>query len=331
MAAPDRLLVTGANGFIGSAVARLAERSGRRIRVLVRASSSRANLDPGADVAIGDLRDARSLAAALRDVRHVVHVAADYRLWARDPREIFAANVEGARNLMEACLEAGVEKIVHTSSVATLAPDPTGAVDETHRLAPDAAPGAYEASKILSERLVEEMIARRGLPATIVQPATTIGPRDVRPTPTGRIILAAARGRIPAFVDTGLTIAHVDDVAAGHLAALERGRIGERYILGGETVALRQLLADVAAIAGRRPPRLRLPQPIAYAAACLAEMQARVTGREPLATRNGVRLSRRFMYFDDSKARAELGYAPRPYREALEDAVAWFRAEGYLT
>ncbi len=201
---------------------------------------------------------------------------------------------------------------------------------EDDPLAEDAAIGAYKRSKVVAERLVQAMIERDGLPAVIVNPSTPIGPRDVRPTPTGRIIVEAASGRMPAFVDTGLNLVHVDDVAAGHLAALERGRIGERYILGGENVFLADMLADIARLVGRRPPRLKLPRRMLYPIAYGAELMARLRGGEPFATVDGLRMASHHMFFDDAKARRELGYVSRPYREGLADAIAWFRAQGRL-
>jgi dihydroflavonol-4-reductase len=232
---------------------------------------------------------------------------------------------------MQAALHADVERIVYTSSVATLALRPDGrAADETLPLAETAAVGAYKRSKVAAERLVEKMIARDALPAVIVNPSTPIGPRDIRPTPTGRIIVAAASGRMPGFVDTGLNLVHVDDVALGHVAALARGRVGERYILGGENVLLAHMLHAIALIAGRRPPRLRLPRGPLYPLAIAAEMIATITGREPLLTVDGLRMSRQRMFFSSAKAARELGFRARPYAEGLRDAVDWFRAAGYL-
>src|SRR5476651_2081332 len=238
MSHKEKILVTGASGFVGSAVARKLLEAGFSVRALVRSSSPRAHL-AGLDLEFfeGDLRDRKSLDRATAGMRYLFHVAADYRLWARDKREIFASNVEGTRNLMEAALDAGVERIIYTSSVATIAIRSGGmAANETTPLREDQGIGAYKRSKIAAERLVEAMVAEQGLPAVIVNPSTPIGPYDVKPTPTGRIIVEAARGRIPAFVDTGLNLVHVDDVAQGHLAALDRGKIGERYILGGQNV-----------------------------------------------------------------------------------------------
>jgi dihydroflavonol-4-reductase len=202
--------------------------------------------------------------------------------------------------------------------------------NESQPLHESKAIGAYKKSKVKAERLVEDLVERRKLSAVIVNPSTPIGPRDVKPTPTGRIIVEAAAGRMPGFVDTGLNLAHVDDIAAGHIAALQRGRIGERYILGGENVHLRTMLADIAATVGRRPPRLRLPIATVYPIACIAELWAHLSGREPFATRDGLRMARYHMFFSDAKARQELGYVSRPYREAISDAIAWFRAAGHL-
>jgi dihydroflavonol-4-reductase len=231
---------------------------------------------------------------------------------------------------MEEALRAGVERIVYTSSVATIDPSGGEVADETRPLNEDRAIGAYKKSKVVAERLVEEMVRRFGLPAVIVNPSTPIGPRDVRPTPTGRIIVEAARGRMPGFVDTGLNLAHVDDVAAGHLAALRMGVIGERYILGGENVSLRTLLTDIAHMTGRRAPWLRVPVTAVYPVAVGAELWSRVSGREPFATRDALRMARYHMFFNDAKARRDLGYRSRPYREAIADAIAWFRDAGYL-
>jgi dihydroflavonol-4-reductase len=324
------VLVTGASGFVGSAIAAALRARGHRLRVLVRRSSPRANLAEDDIICEGDLRDRASLAEALRGVRSLFHAAADYRLWARDPSELVRTNVEGTRLVMEEALRAGVERIVYTSSVATLRLGDGVAANESDPLPMESAIGSYKRSKIAAERLVEAMVRQDGLPAVIVNPSTPIGPRDVRPTPTGRIIIEAACGRMPGFVDTGLNLVHVDDVASGHLAALRRGRVGECYILGGENVFLADMLADIAHIVGRRPPKLRIPRAIVYPLAYGAELVAKFSGREPFVTVDGLRMARHRMFFDDSKARRELGYTARPYREGLRDAVAWFRANGYL-
>lgn len=325
------VLVTGVSGFVGAAVARALAAEGRAVRGLVRASSPRGNLAdfPGTLVE-GDLRDAAAVARAMEGVGQLYHVAADYRLWAKDGEEIVRNNRAGTTNVMEAALAAGITRIVYTSSVATLLPDPAGPADETRPATPESAVGAYKRSKVVAERLVEEMVAARDLPAVIVNPSTPIGPGDVRPTPTGRIVVEAANGRMPAFVDSGLNIVHVDDVARGHLLAMERGTIGERYILGGEDMTLAAMLATIAAEAGRRAATVRLPvaplMPLAYA----NEALARVTGREPFLTVDSLRMSRHAMFYSSARARRELGYTARPAREALADAVAWFRRTGRI-
>lgn len=322
----DIVLVTGASGFVGSAIANVFRGAGFRVRTLVRRTSPRTNVNPVDEIAEGDLNDRSSLGPALAGARYLVHAAADYRLWCPSPEQLIATNVQGTRNLMSEALRAGVERIVYTSSVATITPG----FDESRPLTPNTAVGVYKRSKVLAERAVEEMIEKDRLPAVIVNPSTPIGPRDVKPTPTGRVIVEAASGRMPGFVDTGLNLAHVDDVAAGHLAALQRGRVGERYILGGENVLLSRMLADIAALVGRRAPRLRFPRQAIWPIALGAEAAARWTGREPFVTRDALRMARYRMFFDDAKARRELGYVSRPYREGLSDAIAWFRGAGAL-
>src|SRR3974390_601848 len=281
------VLLTGASGFVGSAVARALRNAGFPVRALVRNASPTAHLaDLGLEFVRGDLRDPASLRPAFSSVRYLFHVAADYRLWARDPAELTRTNVEGTRALMQEAMLARIERVVYTSSVATLAARQDGvSADETMPLDEASAIGVYKRSKVAGERVVEELVSH-GLPAVIVNPSTPIGPRDVKPTPTGRIILEAAAGRMPAFVDTGLNMVHVDDVAAGHLLAFDRGRIGERYILGGENVPLGTMLADIAEMVGGRPPRLRLPRAPLYPLALAAELVARVTKREPFITRD---------------------------------------------
>ena len=331
--ATGKALITGASGFVGSAVARKLLAAGFSVRALVRPTSARFHLaDLDLEFVEGDLRNPGSVRAAMADIRYVFHVAADYRLWARDRNEIVVSNVSGTRTIMEEAQRAGVTRIVYTSSVATLALTPDGRpADESSPLADGQGIGTYKRSKVAAERLVEKMIAEDGLPAVIVNPSTPIGPRDVKPTPTGRIIVEAARGRMPGFVDTGLNLVHVDDVADGHLAALYYGKIGERYILGGRDVTLAEMLADIARLVGRRAPRLRFPRlalmPLAYA----AEAAAYVTGREPFATVDGLNMAKYRMYFTAAKAERDLGFRARPPIDALEDAIRWFRDAGYLT
>ena len=327
---PDITLVTGVSGFVGSAVACILSASGHTVRGMVRATLARDNLTGFAGTLTeADARDPEAVARAMQGVRYLFHVAADYRIWAPDPEEIVRNNLSSTRIVMQAARDAGVERIVYTSSVATLRPDPDGPADETRPATPDQAVGAYKRSKVVAERLVEAMVAE-GLPAVIVNPSTPIGPRDVRPTPTGRIIVEAANGRMPAFIDSGLNLVHVDDVAAGHVAALERGRIGERYILGGQDVALGTMLAEIANRVGRKPPTIRLPRGPLFPIAAANEAIARLTGRDPFLTVDSLRMAAHHMFFSSAKAETELGYTSRRWPEAVQDAIEWFRAAGAI-
>ncbi|HML10265.1 MAG TPA: hopanoid-associated sugar epimerase [Stellaceae bacterium] len=330
--APGLSLVTGATGFVGAAVARaLAREPGQRVRVLARPNSNRRNLE-GRDfeIAEGALEDPASLVRAVAGCRYLFHVAADYRLWVPDAAAMFRANVEGSRALMLAALDAGVERVVYTSSVATLGLVKEGVANEATPSGIGDMIGSYKQSKFAAEQVVRDLIAKRRLPAVIVNPSTPVGPGDVKPTPTGRLIVEAAKGKMPGYVDTGLNIVHVDDVADGELMAAEHGIIGERYILGGENLALAEILAEVARVAGRRAPSLKIPYAVVLPIAAGAEMMARLTGREPFTTLDGVRMSRKKMYFSSAKAIRELGYAPRPATLAIADAIEWFEANGYL-
>jgi len=328
-----KTLVTGGTGFVGSAVVRTLLWAGFEVRALARRGSSLRNLQ-GLPVEFvpGDLCDCDSLSSALQGCDSLFHAAADYRLWVPQPQRMYAVNVQGTRNLMEAALEAGVERIVYTSSVATLQTSRDGRpMDESRRGRLEEMIGHYKASKFLAEEEVRAMVRGKGLPAVIVQPTTPVGPRDIRPTPTGRMIVDAAGGKMPAYVDSGLNIVHVDDVAAGHLLAYERGRIGESYILGGENMTLREIFRDIAELTGGAPPRLRLPHSLVLPVAYAAEMWTRLRGgTEPRVTVTGVRMSRNKMYFTSRRAHDELGYNPRPVREGLADAVEWFRKHEYL-
>lgn len=325
-------LLTGATGFVGSAVARVLAARGHRLRLLVRPSSDRRNLvGLDAELVEGDLTDAASLARAAAGCRYVVHVAADYRFWVPEPQAMLRANVDGTLAVMRAAMAAGAERVVHCSSVAAVgfSADGTPADENTPAKEADFV-GTYKRSKFLAERAVLELVRQEGLPAVVVNPAAPVGPRDIKPTPTGKMIRDAAAGRVPAYIDTGLNVVHVDDVAEGHALALERGRIGERYILGGENLLLKDLLALVAAVAGRRPPRIELPEAVVWPAALVMEAVARLTGIPPMITRDHLKMARKKMFFSSAKAERELGYAAHPVRLAIEDAVAWFRANGML-
>lgn len=325
-------LVTGASGFVGSAVVRRLLGAGHAVRVLLRPGSDRRNVQGlPLDIVHGDLTDSASLARAIAGCEALFHVAADYRLWVPDPQALYRANVQGTLAMMRAAADAGVRRIVYTSSVATLGSTRDGSpADESTPVVEADMIGHYKRSKFLAEAEVRRLVREQGLPAVIVNPSTPVGPRDLKPTPTGRMIVDAASGRMPAYVDTGLNLVHVDDVAAGHLLAFERGVIGERYILGGRDMTLKEILDMIAALTGHAPPRVRLPHnlvlPIAYAAEAWARLS---NGREPRVTVDGVRLSKKRMFFSIVKAQKVLGLAARPVEEALGDAIAWFRQNGY--
>lgn len=324
-------LVTGASGFVGSAVLRELLDAGHEVRALLRSTSDRANLEGlPVEVVAGDLLDPASLERAVTGCEALFHVAADYRLWTPRPEEIYETNVTGTRNIMAAAANAGVSRVVYTSSVATLGTNRNGTpADEETPVTLDDMIGHYKRSKFLAEAEVREL-AGKGFAVVIVNPSAPVGPRDIRPTPTGRMIVEAAAGRMPAYVDTGLNIVHVDDVAIGHRLAFERGQVGERYILGGSNLSLREILGEIAAIVGRPPPRIRLPHNLVLAIAYVAEAVTRLRGRgEPMTTVDSVRMAKKLMFFSCDKARRDLGFKPRPARVALEDAVAWFRAHGY--
>jgi len=323
-------VVTGVAGFLGSAVARALALRGHRVRGIARASSAATNLaDFPGEIAMADLRDGAGVAAALAGADTLYHVAADYRLWARDPQEIVRNNLEMTRVVMAAARGAGVARVVYTSSVATLLPRDGAVSDETHPASEAEAVGAYKRSKVAAERLVEAMVAE-GLPAVIVNPSTPIGPRDVKPTPTGRIVVECANGKMPAYVESGLNLVHVDDVALGHILAAERGQLGRRYVLGGQDVRLGQMLADICGLVGRAPPRVKLPRGPLFPLAYIAEGAARITGAEPFLTVDALKMAGHHMYYSSARAEAELGYHARPYTAALGDAVAWFRAAGMI-
>jgi len=326
-------LVTGATGFIGSAVLRQLLDAGHDVRVLIRPKSDRRNIDGlPVEIAYGDLIDPLSLDQGMKGCSTLFHVAADYRLWALKAEEMYEVNVVGTRNIMHAALNTGIQRVVYTSSVATLGVTQDGSpADEGTTVSLKDMVGHYKRSKFMAEAEVKRLADEEGLPVVIVNPSTPVGPRDIRPTPTGRFIVDAASGRMPAYVDTGLNLVHVDDVAIGHLLALEHGKVGERYILGACNMTLKEIFCAIAAITGQTPPKICLPHHLVFPIACLSEGWARLASRrEPRVTLNGVRLARKKMFFSIEKARRFLGFNPRPVEEALRDAVAWFRENGYL-
>ncbi len=326
------ILVTGATGFVGSAITRLLLDRGDEVRVLARPGSDRRNLaDLDVDVAEGDLCDAPSLERALKGCAGLFHAAADYRLWTRNPDLMLKANVDGTRSILLAARDAGVSRIVYTSSVATLGIVKGGDGDERTPVNYDDMVGIYKQSKFLAEDVAQNLIDNEEIPAVIVNPSTPIGPRDIKPTPTGRMIVEAAAGRMPAFVDTGLNVVHVDDVAAGHLLAYDKGIVGERYVLGGENMELAAILSEVAAFMGRKAPTIKIPHNLILPLGYLAEAWTRISGgTEPFVSVDGIKMSKKKMFFSSAKAHQELGYRARPAAQAIEDAIVWFQNGGYL-
>ncbi len=329
------ILVTGASGFIGGHVARLLVESGERVRILVRPGSDLRGISDLLDGkhtierVYGDLREPESLRRAAAGCEVAYHVAADYRLWARDPEEIYRSNVEGTRNFLEAARSEGVRKVVYTSTVGCIGVRGDGTPgDEKSPVGLEDMAGAYKRSKFLAEQVALEF-AREGLPVVIVNPTAPVGERDVKPTPTGRIIVDFMRGRMPAFVDTGLNLVDVRDVAKGHLAAAEWGRSGERYILGARNMTLREIVEELARLGGRAAPKVQIPYALAWMYAAAGTAAARVTGREPRAPLDAVRMSRKKMFVRTEKAERELGFAPGPVEEALGRAIEWFRKNQY--
>lgn len=324
-------LVTGANGFVGSAVMRQLLDAGHEVRVLVRPRSDRRNLDQlSVELVEGDLRNGTSIKRAVAGCSHLFHVAADYRLWTPDPETMYDINIRGTHELILAAAEAGVSHIVYTSSVATLGfnDDGSPANEETPSSLAQMV-GHYKRSKFLAEEEVRSFTEKHHLPVVIVNPSTPIGPRDIKPTPTGRIVLDTLCNRMPAYVETGLNVVHVDDVARGHLLACERGKPGERYILGGDNMSLLQILEVIAGITGQHPPRLRLPHNLVLPIAWVMEQWAHISGNEPRATMDSIRMAKKKMFYSSEKAKHELGYQSRPAREAIKDAINWFKQNGY--
>jgi dihydroflavonol-4-reductase len=329
------VLVTGATGFVGWHVARQLLERGEKVRALVRdpARSAKALAEleasgSGLEIVSGDLRDEGSLAVAVESCGTVFHVAADYRLWARKPEEMYRSNVDGTRNLLAAAQKAGVERCVYTSTVGCIGmrsgelgtEDTRAGIEEMH--------GPYKRSKFLAEKIAVQF-AEKGFPVVIVNPTAPIGDHDFRPTPTGKIVVDFLRGAMPAYLDTGLNVAYVGDVAAGHLLACERGRVGERYILGGENLTLQQIFGKLEEVTGKPAPKLQIPYAVAYAAGVVSTGLAAVTGKEPRAPLDAVRMARKKMWVRHDKATRELGYSARPSVEALRRAAAWFLDNGY--
>jgi dihydroflavonol-4-reductase len=322
-------LVTGATGFLGWHVASLLVERGYTVRALVRPSSRIRELD--AEPVSGDLRDPDSLDRAVAGCGLLFHVAADYRLWAADRSELYRSNVDGTRNILQAARHAGVDRVVYTSTVGCIGVPRAGEAAEGNEDCPVSLQdmtGAYKRSKFLAERVAVEFAAA-GLPVVIVNPTAPVGDHDIKPTPTGQIVLDFLKGDMPAFIDTGLNLVDARDVALGHVQACERGRPGERYILGAENLTLEQILGKLAAIAGRPAPTLQLPYAMAYAAGAVSTAWARVSGKPPRAPLDAVRMARKKMFVSHTKAARELGYDPGPPQWALARAVEWFRANGY--
>ncbi len=326
MTAVKPTLVTGASGFVGWHVARMLLERGQRVRALVRAASRVRELE--VEVVAGDLRDPESLRRAVAGCAVVYHVAADYRLWARDARELYRSNVDGTRNLLEAARQEGVERVVYTSTVGCIGIPQSGVGDERTPVSFPEMVGAYKRSKFLAEQVALES-ARGGFPVVIVNPTAPVGDHDFKPTPTGKIILDFARGAMPAYIDTGVNLVDVRDVAAGHLLACERGQPGERYILGRENMTLREVFGKLEEVSGVKAPERRIPYGVALAAGAVTTLWARLAGGEPKVPLDAVRMARKKMFVSCDKAVRELGFTPQPLERALARAVEWFRANGY--
>ena len=328
-----RALVTGATGFVGAAVARRLAFEDIRVRALVREKSNLVNVSMlNIEITTGDLNDVDSLKRAVVGCDVVFHVAADYRLWAQNPNEIVRTNVEGTRNIIDASCNYGVKKIIYTSSVATLGTRKDGTpANECTRVSLSDMIGEYKKSKYLAEREVEKLIKIKRAPVVIVNPSTPIGPGDQKPTPTGRFIIRAASGKMPAFVDTGLNIVHVDDIAEGHILAMKHGIIGEKYILGGENMTLKEILVIIANLRGHKPPFIKLSHNLILPIAWISENWTKVTGgKHPMCSIDEVKMARKKMFFSSERAQRELGYTWGSPNDAISDSLGWFEQHGYL-
>ena len=327
-----KTLITGAAGFVGSAVLRELLKKGHKVKALVRQSSVLDNLkNLDVDIVYGDLKDRDSLKKCLKDCKYLFHVAADYRLWIPKPEEIYQNNVTGTENLMEEALNSQIEKVVYTSSVAVLGKPIEGDIaDEKTPVSVSQLIGHYKKSKFLAEEKVKELYKTRRLPVVIVNPAAPVGPRDIKPTPTGKMILDAAMKKIPAYLDTGLNIVHVDDVAKGHILAFNKGKLGERYILGGENLTLKEMLEMISILCGNNPPKIMLPRKPLYPIAYIFEIFARLFNlKYPMLTVDMIRMAEKKMFYSSEKAKKELNYNYKSAKFALKDAIQWFIDNGY--
>ena len=327
-----KTLITGATGFVGSAVLRELLKKEHQIKALVRRSSVLDNLkNLDVEIVYGDLKDKYSLKRCLKDCKNLFHVAADYRLWVPKAKEIYENNVNGTENLMMQALNLGIEKIVYTSSVAVLGKPIEGDIaDEYTPVNIDQMIGHYKKSKYLAEEKVKELYKTKRLPVVIVNPAAPVGPRDIKPTPTGKMILDAARRKIPAYLDTGLNIVHVDDVAKGHIQAFKKGKLGERYILGGENLTFKEILEMISNLCGHNPPKIQLPKKPLYPIGYLFEIFARLFNlKNPMLTVDMIRMAEKKMFFSSEKAKKELNYKYKTAKSAINDAIKWFIDNGY--
>ena len=327
-----KTLITGASGFVGAAVLRELLKKGHKVKALVRKSSVLDNLkNLDVEIVQGDLKDRDSLKKCLKDCKYLFHVAADYRLWVPKPEEIYENNVLGTENLMEEALNSEIEKIVYTSSVAVLGKPINGDIaNEKTPVNVSQMIGHYKKSKFLAEEKVKELYKTSKLPVVIVNPAAPVGPRDIKPTPTGKMVLDAAMKKIPAYLDTGLNIVHVDDVAKGHMQAFNKGKLGERYILGGENLTLKEMLEIISILCGNKPPKIRLPRKPLYPIGYVFEIFARLFNiKNPMLTVDMIRMAEKKMFFSSEKAKKELNYKYKSAKNALKDAIQWFIDNGY--
>ena len=327
-----KTLITGATGFVGAAVSRELLKKGHKIKALVRETSNLKNLkNLNVEIVYGDLRNRSSLRNGLKDCDYLFHVAADYRLWVPNPNEIYENNVKGTENLMNECLKQKIKKIVYTSSVAVLGkPINSEIADEDTPVDYSQMIGHYKKSKFLAEEKVKEIFRKKKLPVVIVNPAAPIGPRDIKPTPTGKMILDASMKKIPAYLDTGLNIVHVNDVAVGHMQAFKKGKLGERYILGGENLSFKKILEIIADLCGHNPPKFRLPKKPLYPIGLLFEIFAKLFSlKNPMLTLDMIRMAEKKMFFSSLKAEKEFNYKFTSAKKAIKDAIKWYIDNGY--